>query len=100
MAMKPNDLEREDFFQIHTDMCYLKNYKDFELAGGGLFYPSVEDADIKSAQNSEGIMNAFNWIDGFHGLWHAVSQGNTVGEAVNPDLRELLEHFQKRFWGD
>jgi hypothetical protein len=27
-----------------------------------------------------------------------VSQGNTVKEAVNPDLRELFEHFEKSSW--
>jgi hypothetical protein len=62
--------------------------------------PEIDFATFGPWQNSKVEADAFNWIDGFHELWNAVSQGNPVEEAVNPDLRELLEHFQKRFWGD
>jgi 5-methylcytosine-specific restriction enzyme subunit McrC len=49
MAMQANDLDREDFFQIHTYLSYFQNHKDYELVGGGLFYPLAEDAGCKPA---------------------------------------------------
>ena len=33
------DLDRNDFFQIHTYMAYYQGMKDKELLGGGLLYP-------------------------------------------------------------
>jgi hypothetical protein len=32
-------------------------------------------------------------------MWTAVWESKIVEEAVNPALRELLEHFEKSFWG-
>ena len=62
--------------------------------------PEIDFATFGPWQNSKVEADAFKWIDSFHELWQAVSQGNTVKEAVNPDLRELLEHFEKNFWGE
>ena len=59
--------------------------------------PEIDFATFGPWQNSKVEADAFNWINGFHELWHAVLQGNPVAEAVNPELRELFGHFQKRF---
>lgn len=47
------DLDRSDFFQIHTYMSYYHNQKDTTLIAGGLLYP-MEGIFIKDESHSDG----------------------------------------------
>jgi len=44
---KYGDLDRSDFFQIHTYMSYYQNQKDLTLIAGGLLYPIEEEFDCR-----------------------------------------------------
>jgi 5-methylcytosine-specific restriction endonuclease McrBC regulatory subunit McrC len=50
------DLDRADFFQIHTYMSYYKN-KGYDVIAGGLLYP-IEETN----KNIQEIAHAKNWL--------------------------------------
>ncbi len=53
------DLDREDFFQIHTYMCYYKN-KGKNVVAGGLLYPIEKKLDKYNKYRC----HSDNWFDG------------------------------------
>lgn len=50
------DVDRNDFFQIHTYLGYFKGQKDVKIVAGGLFYP------IEGENNSDTKTSSENWL--------------------------------------
>ncbi len=51
------DLDRSDFFQIHTYMSYFQRNNDFELVAGGLLYPFETEINKDNCHSN-------NWLGG------------------------------------
>jgi len=88
------DVNRNDFFQIHTYMAYYQGMEDKELVGGGLFYPiegdlekNKEKAHSKRWLNNEG----FFVVDGIK-LKNTFSKQDIINEEKKfvKRIKELL----------
>ena len=86
MAGRPFDLDRSDFFQIHT---YIQHFlKDRDVKIGGLLYPLISPFHRKWGF-SPYLLNE----DGFKTVFHV--DGIAIDEISNTDTVELDQQLEK-----
>ena len=52
------DLDRSDFFQIHTYMSFFNTHPNYQLIGGGLLYPISKEFDILKCHSNRFLDNS------------------------------------------
>lgn len=75
------DLDRSDFFQIHTYMSYFQGNNDFELVAGGLLYPFEKEINNDKCHSD-------NWLGG-DGKF--VVDGIDLSEFQNDNIDNLIK---------
>ena len=87
-SVKKSDLDRADFFQIHT---YIQHYQP-DVVLGGLLYPLSEDLDAALAHSdylfgNENIQTKFI-VDGIY-----VNEGMRMDEIIEKEM-EFLQRME------